>query len=74
MIECYAIAFLLIATNIFWASVCLGLTNRLMSRNFAEFTQVTAKPTRLKPVIEEDGFDPHAERQAKDLNSMLGMV
>lgn len=64
---------LMLAQNIFWAKVCLNLTNRLMSRNYAELRQAEAKPTLVKPIT-EDGYDPVAEHQAKELNSLLGMV
>ncbi len=65
---------LLLAQNIFWAKVCLNLTNRLMSRSYAEFSQYSQKPTITPPPKMEEGYDPVAEHQAKELNSLLGMV
>lgn len=63
----------LIAQNIFWAKLCLSLTNRIMSRSYEELKQAERKPISL--VQEEpDLNDPIAERQAKELNSMLGMA
>lgn len=76
MIEHFVIGMLMIliiGQNVFWAKVCLNLTNRIMSRNYAELTLAEAKPTLQRPQ-EEDFHDPIAERQAQDLNSMLGMV
>jgi len=69
----YVLVALLIYTNIYWGAVCLKLTNRLMSRNFGEYAQALKKPTRLKPVP-EDMSDPVAERHAKEMNSIVGMV
>ncbi len=77
MIEYFVIGILttlLIAQNFFWARLCLNLTNRIMSRNYAEVKQAEAKPTILKPLQDEDASDPFAERQAIELNTMLGMV
>lgn len=66
---------LLIAQNIYWAKVCLNLTNRLMSRNYVEFKQAETKRTELKPkIVQDEYFDPVADRQAQDLNSILGIV
>lgn len=69
-----ALVILLIAQNLFWAKICLNLTNRIMSRNYAELRQADAKPTQLRPVQDEEVTDPDAERQARELNTMLGMV
>lgn len=77
MIEYFAIGslvVLLFAQNIFWAKVCLNLTNRIMSRNYAELKQAEARPTLVKPLQDEEIVDPVAERQARELNTMLGMV
>ena len=64
---------LLIASNSYWAFVCLKLTNRLMSRNYGELLQAENKPRQLKP-IPEDMSDPVAERHAEQMNSLIGMV
>lgn len=65
-----ALIALMIAQNVFWANVCLKLTNRLMSRNYGELIQATNKPADLKPVP-DDMSDPIAERHARDMNSMI---
>ena len=64
---------LLVASNAYWAFVCLKLTNRLMSRNYGELLQAENKPVRLKPVP-EDLSDPIAERHAADMNSLIGLI
>lgn len=69
-----ALFFLLVAQNIYWAKVCFGLTNRIMSRNYAELRQAEHKPLELKAVPQAEEYDPVAEKQARELNSMLGMV
>lgn len=77
MIEMIFMGFLfslLIASNVFWANLLLKLTNRIMSRNYAELRQAEAKPTLVKPNSQDEDYDPVAERQAKELNSMLGIV
>ena len=72
-VSLYVIVALLIASNSYWAFVCLKLTNRLMSRNYGELIQATAKPVRLKPLA-EDMSDPVAESHADTMNSMLGAL
>ena len=72
-ISFYAIVALLIGSNIFWAMVCLKLTNRLMSRSYTEFSQATIKPRVTKPEP-LDMSDPVAERNAKDMNALIGIV
>ncbi len=72
-ISFYVLVALLIASNSYWALICLKLTNRLMSRNYGELLQAENKPQRLKPVP-EDLSDPVAERHANDMNSLIGLV
>ncbi len=72
-ISFYVLVALLIASNSYWALICLKLTNRLMSRNYGELLQAENKPVRLKP-IPEDLSDPVAERHANDMNSLIGLV
>ena len=72
-ISFYVIVALLIGSNAYWALVCLKLTNRLMSRNFAEYTQAVRPVKALKPVP-EDMSDPVAERNARDMNAMIGVI
>ena len=64
----------MIGQNVFWANVCLKLTNRIMTRSYAEFMQLSAKPTKLQVAPQGEEIDPDAERQAQELNSMLGMI
>jgi hypothetical protein len=68
-----ALVALLIASNAYWALVCLKLTNRLMSRNYAEYAQSAYRPKPTKP-IPQDMSDPVAERNAKDMNAMIGIL
>ena len=63
------IAFL--ASNTFWAVVCLKLTNRLMSRNYHEFVSATKKVVPRKRDDAADGPDAFAEAQAEQLNSLM---
>ncbi len=72
-ISFYVLIALLLASNSYWAVVCLKLTNRLMSRNYGELLQAENKPVRIKPVP-EDMSDPVAERHANDMNSLIGLV
>lgn len=77
MIEPFVIGilvFLMLAQNVFWAKVCLNLTNRLMSRSYAELKQAELKPISRPAQVPEEFNDPVAERQAQELNSLLGMA
>lgn len=77
MIEYFVIGILtvlIIALNVFWANVVLKLANRVMSRDYKEFRE--AEKRHEAPVIRlplED-HDPDAERQSKDLNSLMGLI
>jgi hypothetical protein len=73
MIELIILVALLIASNAYWAFVCLKLTNRVMSKNYGELIQATAKPVKLAP-MKEDMSDPVAESHADTMNSMLGAI
>lgn len=72
------LGFLLLATNIFWAKLTLSLTNRLMSRNYFEFTQGKKNEASEKKPRESDPFkleiDPHDQQVADQLNSLMGIV
>lgn len=78
MIEYFIIGILvalMIAQNIFWAFICLKLTNRIMSRNYQEVVQAERKTLPPQLVVDEDDTVDHvAERQAKELNSIMGVV
>lgn len=75
-----SLCLLLFATNVFWAYHCMQLTNRLMSRNYFEYTQgknnlkMRRPQTRQQPNEDELVIDPEDERQAKDMNSLLGIA
>lgn len=74
------LAILIVGSNAFWAYTCMQLTNRLMSRNYFEYTQgkVNLKPlrpqTRKQPNEDELVVDPEDDRQARDMNSLMGIV
>lgn len=68
------LTFILVSQQVYWARICYQLTNRIMSRNYAELRQAEAKPTVSRPVKDENAHDPFAENQAKELNSLFGMV
>ena len=73
MTESIVLTVALLGSNIYWAWVCLKLTNRLMSRNYGELVQADNKPKLIKP-LPEDMSDPIAERHAKEMNSMMGAL
>lgn len=73
------ISVLFVGTNIFWVIVVNRLTNKLMSRNFAEYTQVLNQHThKAKNQGIESQIDPVVEkmemRRANELNQLMGMV
>lgn len=68
---------LILATNIFWAKVCLSLINRLMSKDFSEFAYYSKIKENDKSVgVPEESAtsDPESERQAKELNSLFNIA
>ena len=67
----YVLVALLLLSNGFWATVCLKLTNRLMSRNYGELIQATKKPIKIQSVP-EDMSDPVAETNAHNMNAIIG--
>jgi len=76
-LEIYVIVFLgslLIIQNLYWMKVCFELNNRLMSRNYYDYNQAVAlkSPSVQTNQVEEIDFD--AERQARELNSIMGVV
>lgn len=76
MIEYFVIGILtvlIIALNVFWANVVLKLANRVMSRDYKEFREAEKRPAPVIRLPLED-HDPDAERQSKDLNSLMGLV
>lgn len=75
--EYYIIGFLtvlLLGSQIFWAVVCLRLTDRLMSRDFAEYKQATKKQTDYTPSRIEDAVDHFAQDMADQANKTLGLI
>lgn len=67
---------LIFIQNIYWMKICYDLNNKLMSRNYYEYNQVQAlkfpKSDQHQMVQEEPDYD--AERQARDINSLMGVV
>lgn len=74
MTEALVLIALLIGSNIYWASICFKLTNRLMSRNYFEFKQSERKPIKSKPELVIDEPDEYAEAQAREINTLMNMV
>lgn len=81
MIEYFIIGILvtlLLGQHVFWAKEVHRLVDKLMCRNFHDY-QVGLKMNRpnqsnqASPSLVDDA-DPIGEQQAKDLNSMFGIV
>jgi len=71
------LSILLIGSNVFWAKMVFRMSDRLMSRNYFEFTQVEKlKSARPKPETKTEDYmiDPEDERQARELNSMFNIA
>jgi biopolymer transport protein ExbB/TolQ len=70
--------FLLLASHVYWPIVFFKFLDRFMARNYAEFAQSknlmkqNNKASLQSPP--EDEIDPHAERNAEALNSLIGAV
>jgi hypothetical protein len=62
------LALLLLLTNAFWAYQCHRLVNKLMSRNYAEYHQLTHPPDERKPF---EGKIPLADVR-QDLGALEG--
>jgi len=62
-----------IGSNIYWALVCLKLTNRIMSKNYAEVVQaeMLKRPPKIVPM---DTSDPIAEEHADKANKLFGGI
>lgn len=64
----------LVASNVYWAVTVQKLINKLMSRNYYEYLQAEALKTPSvatpPPAPEVDIED---ERQARDMNAILGI-
>ena len=67
---------LIFIQNLYWMKVCYDLNNKLMSRNYYEYNQAQAlkfpKSEQHQAVVEEPDYD--AERQAREINSLMGVV
>jgi len=66
---------IVLASNIYWARICLQLTNRLMSRNYFDVAQGDRVGREKKPKIMDEPesiYDPEDMRQAEQLNSVFG--
>ena len=64
---------LLIGSNIYWAFMCLKLTNRIMSKNYGELKQAENKPKLVKE-MPVDQADPIAERHAREMNAVFAGI
>lgn len=64
---------LIVASNVYWARVCYSLINRLMAKDYNEFKTLEKKPKILPIKIQDEGVDQYAERQAQELNSLVGI-
>lgn len=81
MIEYFIIGILvtlLLGQHVFWAREVHKLVDKLMCRSFHDY-QTGLKMTKpnlsnLRAPSHDDGADPISEQQAKDLNSMFGIV
>ncbi len=73
----YVVSFFLVASNLFWAMLTLKLVNKLMSRSYYEYVQAQ-KLKRSGDVGFRDNtadvIDPVDEKQAQEINSLLGIV
>ena len=69
---------LLLASNVYWAQIARELNSRLMSRNHFEFVQTEKlrkeNPKRGEVEEGEMRIDPQDERQAQELNTLMGMA
>ncbi len=67
--------FLILASNIYWARVCYQLVNRVMAKDYAEFKAYEQR-AKLPPNINiqpDLAIDQYAEKQALELNSLIGV-
>lgn len=69
---------LLVGSNVYWARLLKEMTARVMSKNHHEFVQaelLKAKPRARKAAREDEmAVHPDDERQAQELNVLMGMV
>ncbi len=66
--------FFIIAQNIYWARVCYNLINRIMAKDYNEFKVLEKKPMiKVQLPMPDDGMDAYAEKQAQELNSLVGV-
>lgn len=78
MIESVLLAVLVIQ-QIYWSWIMTGLVNKLMSRDYQNYVEnkkfLNQKPTLQKVSSSDDSaIDPDSERQAQELNSIIGIV
>ena len=72
----FVIGFLLfglLASNIFWVRVHYQLINRLMAKDYAEFKAYEQKPQVKINIQPDEAIDQYAEKQASELNSLIGV-
>lgn len=68
---------LLLGSNVFWAKLVIAMSNRIMSRNYYEFAQsekLKAQKPAAKSEREPEQTDPEDERQARELNAIMGIA
>ena len=66
---------LLIGQQGFWMYIVFKLNDRLMSRNFVEYSQgkQLKRPPNVSKPSQDDGIDPIAEKNAKDANALFAI-
>jgi hypothetical protein len=69
----------LVIQQIYWSWIMTGLVNKLMSRDYQNYVEnkkfLNQKPTLQKVSSSDDSaIDPDSERQAQELNSIIGIV
>lgn len=65
---------LIVAQNLYWMKICYDLNNKLMSRNYYEYNQAQALKAPSVQKLPDDDIDYEAERQAREANSLMGVV
>lgn len=72
------LVFLLLLSHIYWPIVFFKFLDRYSSRDFSEYSlgkaHMRRKETATHQTPQVDESDPHAERQAEELNSLIGAI
>ena len=64
----------LLGQQVYWSLMCSNLVNKIMSRDYQGYVQAGRKPESHQPISSEDLGDPIADRQAQELNAIIGIV